>query len=116
MWMGMASQILKHWKAGVLLLGLAAAGWGGYYVANSNCEAEKARELQALITHYTGILEKNKQINENLNEAIRKIQATERVVTERVVEYVEANPDRLDCELDSVGLSIWNSASETPVP
>jgi hypothetical protein len=109
-------SLLKYWKVILLVLAFVSAGLGGYKLAQMKYQAEKARELQALITHYTGVIEKNKQINENLNDAIREIRNTERVVTEEVIRYVEARPDLADCELDADGLSLWNSASKTSVP
>lgn len=114
MWMTLASNLtpfLKYWKTILIVVAFVAAAGGGYQLAKLKYEAQKARELQAVISHYQSILEKNKRINKNLRAAIEEIRGTERVITEKVIEYVETNPDRVDCELDADGLSLWNSTN-----
>lgn len=110
---GLLLPFLKYWKIGLILLGLAGSGWGGYQIAKAHYEGLNNKALQSIIEEYEERLSENQRINQELREQIETVRGSERVVIEKVIKYVEANPDRLDCELDADGLQLWNS-SGTP--
>lgn len=111
MWM-----LLKYWKVAVVALVVLASAAGGYRLASLKYKAEAAKVLQETVKYYEDALVKNREINKDLNEAISKIQDNERVVYQEVIKYVEANPNLAECELDSNGLQLWNSASPADLP
>lgn len=106
---------VKFWKIGVMLVALAVAGYGGYKLGQAKYIAKHAAELRATILYYEEQAEKNREINSDLREEIAVVRSTERVIVEEIIRYVEANPDRVDCELDADGLRLWNSSGKTSV-
>lgn len=117
MWMTVASKLIGKYKwavlAGALVLALVGSGWLGYKVAEGNCEAEKAEALAALIEYQEEIARENKIINDQLIADLENREVETRIIKERVVEYVEANPDSTNCELDAGGLRLWNGEAGT---
>ena len=115
-----------HWAALAAFVVLLALVCGAYLhgISTGNTRA---------VAHYEAMLaERDRQAAEQLAQALAEAQAqaqaameaerkhlaaqtrteTEfRVITEKVVEYVEKNPGAASCGLDADGLRIWNSAN-----
>ena len=116
----------RHWPAlaafVVLLVLVCGAYLHGLRTGNDRATAHYEAQLA----------ERDRQAAEQLAQALAEAQAqaqaameaerkhlaaqtkteTEfRVITEKVVEYVEKNPGTASCGLDADGLRIWNSAN-----
>lgn len=105
----LASKASKYIVAGIAVLGLIGlVYWQGYKAASASCEADKRKALEELIEYQREIQEENEEINSAIIEDLQNKKEQTRIVYKKVIEYVESNPDRTDCELDADGLSLWN--------
>lgn len=87
---------------------MAGAYWQGYKAASGSCEREKRKALEALIEYQQEIHEKNEELNEEIIQDLQDQKQKTRTIYKKVIEYVEANPDNTNCELDAAGLQLWN--------
>lgn len=107
---GLVPSLINKWVIigiGVVAL-LASAYWQGYKSASGACEKEKRKALEALIEYQQEILDENQELNDQIIEDLQTKKQKTRTIYKKVIEYVEANPDRTSCELDAAGLQLWN--------
>ena len=116
----------RHWPAIAAFVVLLSLVCGAYLHGMGTGEARTTAHYEALMA------ERDQQAAAALAQALAEAQAqaqaameaerkhlaaqtrteTEfRVITEKVVEYVEKNPGTASCGLDADGLRIWNSAN-----
>ena len=116
----------RHWPAFAAFAVLLVLVVGSYSYGNDIGNTRAVAHYEALLA------ERDRQAAEQLAQALAEAQAqaqaameaerkhlaaqtkteTEfRVITEKVIEYVEANPGTASCGLDADGLEIWNRAN-----
>ena len=103
--------VLRYkWIVIAIAAGILMAGsyWQGYKYASGSCESDKRKALEELIKYQSKVQEENDKLNDAIIEDLRNQRQNTRITYEKVRDYVENNPDKFDCSIDSAGLQLWN--------
>ena len=110
--------MLKQYKIYFILLlalvSLSGSFYSGYHIRGISCEKDKAVEAQKALEMEKELRRKNDEIYSKYKEEVQRREREGKVITKKVIQYVEKNPDNPTC-LNADGVQLWNEINKRAV-